>query len=296
MEIRKVTAMYLSCTGTTKKVVEAIARSTADKLGAEYAVFDFTLPKARESVCEYGAGELVICGTPVYAGRVPNLFLPYLKEKIKGKGALAVPVVLFGNRNFDDALSELRDLLSAAGFCTIAAGAFVGEHSFSEVLGAGRPDGEDMKKAEQLAVLAAERAQKIPESYLDDQNGLCKKKQTGDVLADFSVPISVPGASPAEIYYTPRDRHGKPIDIRKVKPKTSEGCKAAEGCRICAEICPMGAIDFDDPSQIKGICIKCGACVKKCPQKAKYYDDQGYLYHKTELEEIYTRRAESTVY
>ena len=47
MEIRKVPAMYLSCTGTTKKVVEAIARSTADKLGAEYAVFDFTLPKAR---------------------------------------------------------------------------------------------------------------------------------------------------------------------------------------------------------------------------------------------------------
>lgn len=23
---------------------------------------------------------------------------------------------------------------------------------------------------------------------------------------------------------------------------------------------------------------------KKCPENAKYYDDEGYLYHKTELE------------
>ena len=53
-----------------------------------------------------------------------------------------MPVVLFGNRNYDDALIELRDLLQADGFGCIAAGAFVGEHSFSRTLGAGRPDGE----------------------------------------------------------------------------------------------------------------------------------------------------------
>ena len=86
-----------------------------------------------------------------------QIFLPYLKEKIKGGGALAVPIVLFGNRNFDDALAELRDILAGDGFYPLAAGAFVGEHSFSRVLGAGRPDAADFAKADELAALIAER-------------------------------------------------------------------------------------------------------------------------------------------
>ncbi len=81
----------------------------------------------------------MIFGTPVYAGRVPNLLLPYIRDKVKGNGALAVPVSLFGNRNFDDGLIELRNVLEADGFHTVAGGAFVGEHSFSRTLGAGRP-------------------------------------------------------------------------------------------------------------------------------------------------------------
>ena len=44
--------------------------------------------------------------------------------------------------------------------------------------------------------------------------------------------------------------------------------------------------------EFTGICIKCGACIKKCPVQAKYYEDEGYLYHKRELEEGLTRRAE----
>ena len=41
----------------------------------------------------------------------------------------------------------------------------------------------------------------------------------------------------------------------------------------------MGSIDPDDVTHYTGICIKCCACVKKCPVGAKYYDDEGYLYH-----------------
>ena len=42
--------------------------------------------------------------------------------------------------------------------------------------------------------------------------------------------------------------------------------------------------------------IKCGACEKKCPVQAKYYEDAGYLYHKTELEEMYARRADNAFF
>lgn len=138
MEMQRVWAVYFSGTGTTEKVVTRMAKIAAEDLGAEYKTFCFNLPKDREGELSFGPGDLVIFGTPVYAGRVPNLLLPYIRDKVKGNGALAVPVSLFGNRNFDDGLIELRNVLEADGFHTVAGGAFVGEHSFSRTLGAGR--------------------------------------------------------------------------------------------------------------------------------------------------------------
>ena len=101
----------------------------------------------------------------------------------------------------------------------------------------------------------------------------------------------VRGETPIRPYYTPRDRHGNPINILKVKPKTDPD--RCGGCGLCAELCPMGSIDPADVSQVRGICIKCCACVKKCPSGAKYFDDPGYLFHQHELEDVYTRRAEN---
>lgn len=58
----------------------------------------------------------------------------------------------------------------------------------------------------------------------------------------------------------------------------------------------MGSIDPADVSRVNGVCIKCGACVKGCPTGAKYFDDPGYLYHKSELEEIYAQPAKNEVF
>ena len=49
-------------------------------------------------------------------------------------------------------------------------------------------------------------------------------------------------------------------------------------------------------TSVTGICIKCCACVKRCPKGAKYYDDEGYLYHQHELEDVYARRGESKIF
>ena len=48
--------------------------------------------------------------------------------------------------------------------------------------------------------------------------------------------------------------------------------------------------------KMTGICIKCCACFKRCPVSARYFDDEGYLYHKTELEDMYSRRAENSFF
>ena len=58
---------------------------------------DFTSPKVRENVHTFKEGDLVVFGTPVYAGRVPNLMLNFIRT-VQGCGAMAIPIVLFGNR------------------------------------------------------------------------------------------------------------------------------------------------------------------------------------------------------
>ena len=154
MEIKTVWSVYFSATGTTEKVVTTLAKTVAQELGAQYQTFSFNLPKSREDELTFGPDDLVVMGVPVYAGRVPNLLLPYVRDKVKAQGALAIPVVLYGNRNFDDGLMELKNVMRDNGFMPVAAGAFVGEHSFSTILGAGRPDADDMALVDELAHLS----------------------------------------------------------------------------------------------------------------------------------------------
>ena len=274
MKLKKVWAVYFSGTGATRRTVERIAGDIAARLGLPVQSVDFSRPALRQETLRFSDTDLVVFGTPVYAGRVPNVLLPFLQEKVVGGGALAVPVVLFGNRNYDDALMELRNILITDGLRPIAAGAFVGEHSFSRVLGQGRPNAEDTAQMDRFAARTAELV-----------SGLESTPQN---------PVAVGGQEPIRPYYTPRDRAGNPINILKVKPKTD--LSRCGGCGLCAELCPMGSIDPADVSRVRGICIKCCACVKGCPTGAKFFDDAGYLYHRHELEAEYARPAANEVF
>ncbi len=274
MELKKIWAVYFSGTGTTRRTVERIASGLAEKLALPVEKVDFSRPQVRQQELRFDAADLVVFGTPVYAGRVPNVLLPFLQEKIVGGGALAVPVVLFGNRAYDDALMELRNILAADGLHPVAAAAFVGEHSFSRTLGQGRPNENDEALMDEFAAKTANLVRRLP--------------------AAPEKPVAVGGQEPLRPYYTPRDRAGNHINILKVKPKTD--MTRCGGCGLCAEMCPMGSIDPTDVSAVRGICIKCCACVKGCPTGAKYFDDAGYLYHQHELEAQYARPAENEVF
>ena len=275
MEMKTVWAVYFSGTGTTGKVAVHLAQSLAQGLGAACRTHDYTQPAGRAEPLAFGPSDLVVLGTPVDAGRVPNLLLPGVRGSIRGDNTLAVPVVLYGNRNFDDGLMELRNVMIGNGFCPVGAAAIVGEHSFSTVLGAGRPDGEDMALVDSLAQQVAGKVRG---------------------LTGLPQPVAVEGCDPIRPYYTPRDRNGQPIkDFLKAKPVT-DPAKCVK-CGLCARLCPMGSIDPADVSSVAGKCIKCCACVKKCPTGAKYFDHEGYLYHQHELEEQYAgRRAESKIF
>ena len=269
-----VIAMYFSGTGTTEKIVREVAGEICrlkGETGEGPHTIDFTPFENRKESYVFSEKDIIVFGVPVIAGRVPNVLLPFL-ETIEGNGALAVPVVLYGNRNFDDALIELRDILEEHGFHTVAAGAFIGEHSFSRKLAAGRPDKEDLKIADGFA---ADIYGKLVEGSLQ-------------------TPVKVDGQEPLRPYYKPRDRKGNHINILKVKPKLDES--KCTKCGICAEACPMGSIKKDAPGVVDGICIKCCGCEKKCPEGALYFDDPGYLYHKEELELGYPDRKEPKLF
>jgi ferredoxin len=54
----------------------------------------------------------------------------------------------------------------------------------------------------------------------------------------------------------------------------------------------MGSIDQSDPFNVPGICIKCQACVRKCPMRARFFDDPDFLSHVRMLERSFTERKE----
>ncbi len=264
----KINAMYFSPTGTTKRIVTGIANNIFKT--SNICDIDFTLPKARDKSVSFSKSDIVIMGVPVYAGRVPNILLNYLNT-INGNNALAIAIVVYGNRNYDDALIELKDILHTTGFKVVAAGAFIGEHSFSKKLAKNRPDERDMKVIKNFA-----------------------KKINIKINQNYNIEeLFVRGNKPYRKYYKPKDKDGSLVDIRKVKPKTNGNCI---NCKVCAEVCPMGSIDYQDVSKLNGICIKCGSCIKNCPTNAKYYDDENYLRHKKELEIEFSIRKEPEVF
>lgn len=269
--VKSVCGYYFSGTDTTKKICETIGKKMAYLLNLPFESYNFSLPSIRKEKISLDK-KIIVFGTPVIAGRVPNLFVNYIKS-LKSKNSIGIAVVLYGNRNYDDALIELRDLMMGIGIQVIGCGAFIGEHSFSNELAKGRPNDDDLECAEKFAVSLYE---KVVENRLE----------MGKIPKGMRYPYRK--------HYRPRDRYGNWIDIRKVKPITHKD-KCVD-CKKCVRICPMEAIEYHDVSIVSGICMKCCGCVKKCPQNAKEFADEGFKYHKNELEYKYKKNKKNQVF
>ncbi len=260
--------IFFSPTLTTQKVVSVLGNYIAQNYNIESKEFDFTLPQNRIEPKIYGRDDIVVFGVPVYAGRVPSIVIKYIKS-FKAQNSLAIAVVVYGNRAYEDSLLELKNTLQDGGFKVVAAGAFVGEHSFSRTMAANRPNTEDLNLAESFA-------QKCITKITSINN-----------IEDFS-DIEVSGDFPYRPYYKPNGNDEDRDKFLATKPKTSDKCT---DCKICVNHCPTGAINPNNVKEITGVCVKCCACVKLCPVGAKYFDTEIFLMHKKQLEDNFMAPA-----
>ncbi len=266
MFVTKVFSIYISPTGTTQKVALALATGT----GIPFEDYDLTTIKPRLSFYHsFNKNELAIVGLPVYAGRLPKNIDDFFSS-LRGNATPAVALVLYGNRDYNDALIELKLRLEERGFAVKAGAAFIGEHTFSKNIATGRPDENDL-------TVAADFGKKVLESLAVNTQGILKLKG--------NYPFKYSGYDPAN-----PGTHPTFFDIA-----TNESCTQ---CHLCAENCPWAAIDVDDPRIIDSAkCMRCLRCLKNCPTSAKYIRDERFFSFLPEFElRLNSRRCEPELF
>lgn len=226
MNFQNCVLAVFSPTGGTEKIAQAVAQG----MDLPVRVVDLCRETAVQTVA---ANELLVAALPVFGGRLPALARQRL-EQLHGGSGPAVALAVYGNREYEDALVELRDVLRDSGFVMAAAGAFVAEHSIDRSVAAGRPDAQDLQTAKEFGARAAE------------------KIRDAEALTE----VEVPGSAD----YTTKKTDTGPV------PQTTDDCI---GCGLCAAACPAAAIPPEHPNTTTAACIGCMRCVALCPHKAR---------------------------
>lgn len=252
----KLTTVYFSATYTTQKVVEYIG----NQISGEVHSFDITNDENTDEVI-IPKDELLIVGIPVYAGRIPSMAVERIR-RFKSEGARAIAIAVYGNRDYDDALLELSDILAENGFLIISAGAFIAQHSIFPKVGANRPDADDFKQMD---------------LFIEETKNIIGKD--GAKL----LPIHIRGNRPYKI----------PGSI----PIYPSGNKTCKGCGICAKLCPTGAISPDNPKETdESKCIKCGRCIVVCPTQSRQFRGMTYTLASMKFNSAYKVRREPEMF
>lgn len=237
-----VNAVYFSPNKTTAALAGAVCRglSFCGNYGAP-VIHDAAAPdwieQVKSGLVEFGPQDVVVFAAPVYSGRIPALAAERFAQ-CRGQDTPAVVLAVYGNRAYDDALLELKDLAEANGFKVVGAAALVAEHCMAPEVAKGRPDNADKEKA---AAFGKECGMRI-----------------GKLEPGEKVSLAVPGNSP----YRPHPENPMP------RPLGGDDCTA---CQECARNCPTQAIKAETPRETGSACIACCRCITICPVQARAF-------------------------
>ena len=230
MEISKVFHVWFSPTGGTVKAGSLITAAWGDCC-VSLNITDYGKEK---DTYRFSREDAVYVSVPSYGGRVPETAVKRLSQ-MKGENTAAVIVAAYGNRDYDDTLAELKQLMEENGFCVIGAVAAVTEHSIVRQYGAGRPDDSDTETLTSFGRMLKDEILAWDGGFKD---------------------VRVKGKEPFKEY------HGVPV-----KPEAGKTCT---GCGHCVDLCPVHAIDRENPREMdKAVCISCMRCVQICPSHAR---------------------------
>ncbi|MFC2105997.1 4Fe-4S binding protein [Candidatus Bipolaricaulota bacterium] len=232
--------LCFSPTTTTKTICQAVAEGMGER---EPYMLDMTLPDSRKTImakANTAANTLdhVIVGAPVYSGKLPRQVLECLSV-LNGHHTPCSAIVVYGNREYGIALYTMVEILVENGFAVKAAGAFIGQHSYSDIVpvALGRPDESDLTIARTFGV-----------NTLD----ACKDLDLHDVPRQH-------------------DKYSNSDTYTAIKPTYRE--RLCIHCGKCSKACPIAAISSETGSYVtrasKKQCIGCMACVYNCRQKAR---------------------------
>jgi len=266
MQTKRAITIFFSPTGTTRKVLSALASGLGDD---RPEVIDLTAPGVEQAPSLTLDKGIAVIGVPVYGGRVPPVAKKRL-ERLRGDGVPAVLVAVYGNRAIDDALLELSDIARAQGFIPAAGASFIGEHSFATPetpVAAGRPDDQDVEIAR------------------DFGRRIRSKLEQAQTLEGLESP-EFPGNRPY------RERKGSP----NIAPVTDAALCVR--CGSCAEACPVGAIEVRETEVVTDptLCIWCCACTRACPEQARSLTQEPVPQSRKWLWENCSARQEPTLF
>lgn len=253
MAMKQVAVVTFSPTRTSYKVAKAISK------GTNLPVVEYDVTYAAPGKVEFGKDTLVVISLPVYGGDIPALARERL-EDLEGHSTPAVIVSVYGNRDFEKSVVKTNSFVRQRGFIPVAAGAFVGEHSYSTAqyrVAAGRPNDEDLREAEEFGKAVIEKLNTVGSMAVD----------VARVKAPSSGVMNVLGFVCFILGYRRKQKKSP----TKIVVRTDE--TLCRHCGACVGKCPTGAIRVGEEHMTDADkCIKCCACIKQCPTSARLLD------------------------
>lgn len=180
----------------------------------------------------------------------------FTKYTIDKDDMVLIAMPSFGGRAPAAAIERLNQIKGNGAKCTLVC--VYGNRAYEDTLA----EMEDTAKKcgfQVIAAIAAIAEHSIMPQYATNRPDESDKKQLVNFANKIADKVESAASIPGERPYKKRGHGG-------LVPKVNKDCVK---CGLCAEKCPVQAINFSDFTADSQKCISCMRCVKQCPKNAR---------------------------